>query len=389
MTKKSKTTSKFIIQRNDLNQLFEALSKDGYKIIGPAAKNGVIKYDELKTPDDLPEGYADKVDHALYRIEKTDSKALFNYNVGAHTWKRFLFPPHHKLYSVTKGENQLHFTPNKDKVEKVALLGVRACELEAIKIQDRILAEDKFVDAQYVEQRKNSLIIAVNCTTANNNCFCTSMNTGPKAGVGFDLCLTEVIESKKHYFIIEAGSKAGQKILKDLALTEADETADTTIDEIIKQTVKKISKKVDTTYAKAALQENINHIHYDNVAKRCTSCGNCRMVCPTCFCTTVEERTSLDSNTAERVRIWDSCFSKDFTHIHGGSARPSTRSHYRQWLTHKFANWVDQFGMFGCVGCGRCITWCPLGIDITEEVTAITDDVASKFEERAHTHENA
>lgn len=389
MTKKTKASSPFVIKKDDLNHLFDALTSDGYKIIGPKVKNGVISYDELKAVTDLPEGYTDQVDHAYYRVEKTDSKALFNYNVGSYSWKRFLFPPHHKLYTVTKGDNKLHFTPNKETNGKIALLGVRGCELEAIKIQDRILAEDKFVDEQYAEQRKKSLIIAVNCSTANNNCFCTSMNTGPKASAGFDLCLTEIIDGKKHYFLIEAGSKAGQKLLKNLPLTEADEKALAKAEEIVKEAISKISKKVDTTHAKAALQENINHIHYDKVAKRCTSCGNCRMVCPTCFCTTVEERTTLDGQTAERVRIWDSCFSKDFTHIHGGSARPSTRSHYRQWLTHKFANWVDQFGTFGCVGCGRCITWCPLGIDITEEVTAITDDVASKYEERAHTHENA
>lgn len=389
MTQKAKVTTKFVIKNDDLHHLFEALSNDGYKIIGPKAKNGVITYDELHSPADLPEGYTDKVDHAFYRIEKTDSKALFNYNVGAYSWKRFLFPPQHKLYTVTKGENKLEFTANKETNGKLALFGVRSCELEAIKIQDRILAEDHFVDAQYAEQRKKSLIIAVNCSTANNNCFCTSMKTGPKAEAGFDLALTEICDNKNHYFIIEAGSKTGQKLLKNLPTTEADEKDLAKADEIIDQTINMISKTVDTTHAKAALQENINHIHYDKVAKRCTSCGNCRMVCPTCFCTTVEERTSLDGETAERIRIWDSCFSKDFTHIHGGSARPSTRSHYRQWLTHKFANWVDQFGTFGCVGCGRCITWCPLGIDITEEVTAITDDVASKYEERAHTHENA
>ena len=95
------------------------------------------------------------------------------------------------------------------------------------------------------------------------------------------------------------------------------------------------------------------------------------MVCPTCFCTTVEDHSDLAGETAERVRSWDSCFTLDFSYVHGGSVRTETQSRYRQWMTHKLASWIDQFGTSGCVGCGRCITWCPVGIDITEEAAAI------------------
>jgi ferredoxin len=95
------------------------------------------------------------------------------------------------------------------------------------------------------------------------------------------------------------------------------------------------------------------------------------MVSPTCFCTTVEEVTDLSGEHAERWRKWDSCFTQDFSYLHGGSVRASTRSRYRQWLTHKLATWIDQFDTSGCVGCGRCITWCPVAIDLTVEVQAI------------------
>jgi predicted aldo/keto reductase-like oxidoreductase len=102
------------------------------------------------------------------------------------------------------------------------------------------------------------------------------------------------------------------------------------------------------------------------------------MVCPTCFCTTVEDHGDLAGESAERVRHWDSCFTLDFSYLHGGSVRQETRSRYRQWITHKLASWIDQFGESGCVGCGRCITWCPVGIDITEEAAAIRADVENK-----------
>jgi len=121
------------------------------------------------------------------------------------------------------------------------------------------------------------------------------------------------------------------------------------------------------------LTENFNHPRWEDVAKRCLTCGNCTMVCPTCFCTTIEDTSDLTGAHAERWRKWDSCFTQALSYIHGGSVRQSVKSRYRQWMTHKLASWTDQFGGTGCVGCGRCITWCPAGIDITEEARAIRD----------------
>ena len=121
------------------------------------------------------------------------------------------------------------------------------------------------------------------------------------------------------------------------------------------------------------LYDNLEHPRWSDTAGRCLSCGNCTMVCPTCFCSTVEDVTDVSGTQAERVRHWDSCFTSEHSYIHGGATRVTTKARYRQWLTHKLASWIDQFGTSGCVGCGRCITWCPVGIDITEEVRVIRD----------------
>jgi sulfhydrogenase subunit beta (sulfur reductase) len=210
----------------------------------------------------------------------------------------------------------------------------------------------------------------VNCGEAGGTCFCVSMDTGPKARAGFDLALTELLDGDDHRFLVEVGSAAGGAVLAGLPHGGA------SADDLARRrrsarTASRMGRKLDTDGLKELLQSNPTHKRWDDVAKRCLTCANCTMVCPTCFCTTVEDHSDLTGQTAERVRKWDSCFTLDFSYIHGGSVRLEARSRYRQWMTHKLASWIDQFGTSGCVGCGRCITWCPVGIDITEEAAAI------------------
>ena len=146
------------------------------------------------------------------------------------------------------------------------------------------------------------------------------------------------------------------------------------------QARREMGRAMDTTNIKQLLYDNPEHPQWDKVAGRCLSCANCTMACPTCFCSTVEDVSDLTGKHAERWRKWDSCFSLEFSYIHGGHVRQSTKGRYRQWMTHKLASWQDQFGTSGCVGCGRCITWCPVGIDITEEVKAIRADQPARAE---------
>jgi Fe-S-cluster-containing hydrogenase component 2 len=204
------------------------------------------------------------------------------------------------------------------------------------------------------------------------------MKTGPKADHGFDLCLTEVLNESVHCFLVEVGSDRGAEVMSELQRLEATTSEIDVALAIVENTAATMTKSMNTTNIKALLQENLDHVRWDVVAGRCLSCVNCTMVCPTCFCHTVEDTTDLSGNHAERWRKWDSCFMIEFSYIHGGSIRTSPRSRYRQWLTHKLANWIDQFGTSGCVGCGRCITWCPVGIDITEEVRALRESTTSR-----------
>ncbi len=136
-------------------------------------------------------------------------------------------------------------------------------------------------------------------------------------------------------------------------------------------TAAQMGRTLDVTDIRDLLYRNSEHPRWDEVADRCLTCGNCTMVCPTCFCASVDDVTDLAGEEASRERRWESCFTLEHSYVHGGSVRRSGKARYRQWMTHKLASWIDQFGTSGCVGCGRCITWCPVAIDITEEAAAI------------------
>jgi ferredoxin len=252
----------------------------------------------------------------------------------------------------------------------LAFIGVRACELSAIAIQDRVFLGGKFVDRDYAARRTGNFVVAVNCGEPAATCFCVSMDTGPRAREGYDLALTELLDGE-HRFLVQVGSPAGAEVLAELPSRPAEATDVTAADAVVDSTAARMGRTMESADLRDLLAGKLEHPRWDDVAERCLTCGNCTMVCPTCFCSSVEDATDLTGTEATRTRVWDSCFSLDYSYIHGGSVRTSGRSRYRQWLTHKLGTWHDQFGTSGCVGCGRCIAWCPVGIDITAEVAAL------------------
>jgi sulfhydrogenase subunit beta (sulfur reductase) len=355
----------------DLHALFDALKRSGYQVVGPTLRQGAIVYEELASVDDLPRGWTDEQSGGTYRLKRRQDAALFGYAVGPHSWKKLLLRPAVRLWRARSGPQGFQVLEQPQDTPKYAFLGVRSCELHAIAIQDRVFLGGPYTDPLYRAARENTFIVAVNCGQAGGTCFCVSMDTGPKATIGFDIALTEVLEREGHYFLLEVGTKRGADLLDGLPHREATAQEERLAEEVVAAAGAQMGRALDTTDIKELLYRNYEHPRWDDVANRCLTCGNCTLVCPTCFCTTVEDSTDLKGEQAERWRRWDSCFTMDFSYIHGGSIRPSARSRYRQWMTHKLATWIDQFGTSGCVGCGRCITWCPVGIDITEELHAI------------------
>ena len=356
-----------------LEQLLTVLRKRNYRILGPTVRDNAIVYDGLNSAADLPVGLTDEQDGGKYRLKRVNDQSLFGFVVGPQSWKRFLLQPEMRLWRAKRDRSRLEILEEREETPKSAFIGVRSCDLHAIATQDKIFLNAEYADPSYKARRENIFVVAVNCVKAGGTCFCSSMGTGPKATAGFDLALTEVLDSGAHYFVVDVGSKGGADVLREVRHREALQSECHIAERLVESCSERMGRKMDPNGIKELLYRSYENPRWDDVAERCLTCGNCTMVCPTCFCTTVEDYTDLSGKEVERRRRMDVCFTMDFSYIHGGSIRASPKSRYRQWMTHKLATWIDQFGVSGCVGCGRCITWCPVGIDITEEARAIRE----------------
>jgi len=360
------TAGPVVIDVAGLDALIAALAAEGREVLGPVKRDGAILYEEIGTSADLPKGWVDEQAGGHYRL-RDEGEAYFGATLGPSSWKRILHPPKQRLWRTEGSGDETKIVEEPRDTTRRAFIGARACDLAAIAAQDKVLLDGPFRDPHYAARRENLFIVAVNCTRAADTCFCVSMETGPKATAGYDIALTEFEAGR---FLAEAASEAGATLLGALPSMPAKEAEEAQAEEAI-GTARAQQRRIDTDGLPELLKARPDHPRWSEVAQRCLNCANCTMVCPTCFCTSVDEVTSLEGPETERVNRWASCFTVEFTHVHGGAVRPGAKSRYRQWMTHKLGTWVDQFGEMGCTGCGRCISWCPVGIDITEEAAAL------------------
>jgi ferredoxin len=358
-----------LIDLDGLGALYRVLVAEGYHVIGPAVQDGAIVLRELASADELPFGWGVDLAAGSYRLRRRADDAAFGHSAGPQSWKRFLHPPREKLWSATRTAGGFEVSEDDEQPPRYAFLGVRPCDLRAIEIQDRVLGQP---GSRYAGRREAAFVIAVNCTEPGETCFCASTGTGPGAGQdGFDLALTETVGAGGHRFLVDVGSARGAAVIGQVPSRAAAEGDIRGARTAVEAAAECMGREMDTSGLRELMAGSHGAARWDDVAARCLTCGNCTLACPTCFCTSVEDSSDLTGEHAERWELWDSCFDLDFSYLHGGSVRTSPKSRYRQWLTHKLGTWHDQFGSSGCVGCGRCIVWCPAGIDLTEEVKAL------------------
>jgi Fe-S-cluster-containing hydrogenase component 2 len=366
-------------------RLVEALGARGYRVIAPRVENDTLILAEVGSGDELPRGWSDEASPGHYRLVRMEDDPVraaerFGFRVGAHSYKRYLHPPETRLFTARRERaGGLEVRPEPGPERPLALVGIRPCDLAAIRVQDRVLLNGPHVDDVYAARREGAFLVAVECTRPGATCFCSSMGTGPgvdgasaagsEAGSGADLVLTELIDERRHGFVARAGTARGAEVLDTMKGRPANEGERDECAAAVEEAARSMERSLDLASARSALALGAELPLFAEVAERCLACANCTLVCPTCFCTTVVDTTDLTGRVAERSRHWDSCFGLEFSYLHGGSVRQSVSSRYRQWITHKLSSWFDQFGEAGCVGCGRCIAWCPVGIDITQEAT--------------------
>jgi sulfhydrogenase subunit beta (sulfur reductase) len=360
------------LPKSHLDALLMRLREMGYRTLGPYIHDHALLYGEINNLADLPRGFTSEQNAGHYRLVESGHSRYFDITPGPHTWKQFLFPSREELFRMRK-QSAWEREGSSRSFAPLAFIGVRSCDIAAIAIQDRVFMRDDFSDPLYRQRRQNIFILSADCLYPSGTCFCVSMETGPKVKSGFDLNLTEL----EDVFLLQTGSELGVRALDGLPVQPASAFLLQAAQKGIARAMQRMGRALDTSDLPDLLLKNPEHPQWNDVARRCLSCTTCTMVCPTCFCWDVLDHTGLDTNATERERIWDSCFNPGYSYQAGGNTRPTTRSRYRQWLTHKLGTWKLQFDTLGCVGCGRCITWCPVGIDITMEIPALRKEARS------------
>ncbi|MEI7715144.1 MAG: 4Fe-4S dicluster domain-containing protein [Mycobacterium sp.] len=365
-----------LLDAGALDSLIEVLAARGYRVVGPTVRDNAIVLDELESAADLPWGWGVDVAPGQYRLRRRDDQAAFGHSAGPQSWKQFLHPPRRRLWSGDRDggpQGSLDGNDTDDGADeqppRYAFLGVRGCDLAAIATLNGVLGRGDYPDASFVGRRRRAFVVAVNCTEPGGLCFCASMGTGPGAGPGYDLALTERVDADAVTYLVDVGTPEGADVLADIAHRPAAEAEVDRSRAEVEAAAHLMGRAMPDVDLRELLMRSRESPQWEEVASRCLTCGNCTMVCPTCYCTATEDVSDLTGEHAERWQHWASCFEPDFTYVHGGgSVRASGESRYRHWLTHKLGTWHDQFGTSGCVGCGRCIAWCPTGIDITAEM---------------------
>ncbi|PBC40075.1 4Fe-4S ferredoxin [Rhodococcus sp. ACS1] len=363
-------TGASVLNRLGLDHLIEVLRARGYCVVGPTVEDSAIVLVELESGVQLPSGWGVTTGAGTYRLRRRDDTAVFGHSAGPQSWKRFLHPPRQQQWSLDRDGA---FTGPGHNERPYAFVGVRGCDLAAISALRRVLCPDPDSDSATARRFRRLFIVAAHCTEPGEVCFCASMGTGPAAGPGYDLALTERIDDDGHRFVVEVGTESGADVLAGIAHRAAATAEVDDARHAVSTAAGRMGRAMPEVDLRTLLRDARGADVWEDVASRCLTCGNCTMVCPTCFCTTSEDVTDLTGEHAERWLHWSSCFEPDFSYVHGGNVRTSGESRYRQWMSHKLGTWFDQFGSSGCVGCGRCIDWCPVGIDITAEAARLIE----------------
>ena len=359
------------LPRAELQRLIDALRREYRKVVGPTLRDGAIVFDEVDKVSQLPIGIREQQAPGRYRLQETGDDRVFGWANGPQALKPLTFAPRDVVWTASRNDKgEMRFAETLPDSQPMAVIGVRGCDLAGMHLQDQHFGYREYPDHYYNRRRRALFLVAVDCAHPADTCFCHSTGDGPSVTSGFDISLSELDDG----FIVRAKSERGRELLDGLGLAPAGEEQVQAAARQHQAAVDAQTRALPSRNLKDALFARLTHERWKEVGARCLSCGNCTSVCPTCFCHSEGDATDITGLKVEHYRQWDSCFTEGHSYIHGWVVRGQTHLRYRQWLVHKLGSWHDQYGCSGCVGCGRCITWCPVGIDLTEEVNALLEE---------------
>ena len=351
-----------------LDRLVDVLIERGYRVVGPTVRDNAIVLAELESAEDLPAAGGSTVGPGHYRLHRRDDDAAFAHSAGPQSWSSSCTHPGNGCDQMIAGGEMSDGAAQKS-IPRYAFIGVRGCDLAGIATLDRVLGGGKFPDGSFARCRRQIFVVAVNCTEPGGLCFCASMGTGPAVGTRLRPCPDRTRRRRRASLPCRRRHRGWCRGTGgDTALPGRRSMKSAVPEPTSKRRPHRMGRQMPSGNLRDLLRVLAGVAAVGGGGQPLPDMWNCTMVCPTCFCTSTEDVTDLTGEHAERWQNWASCFEPDLSYIHGGNVRQSGASRYRQWLTHKLGTWHDQFGMSGCVGCGRCIAWCPTGIDITEEM---------------------
>jgi sulfhydrogenase subunit beta (sulfur reductase) len=328
-----------VVEKKKLAALGKAIIADGYRLFGPVLQDDGIVLAEF---DEEPEF----------------DLAYKNFKMSP---KEFFLPQSEVVCRFCGGEAiEGEAAPE----EKRVIFGLRPCDARAIWLMDKVFLEDP-VDVYYEEKRKNTVVISLACSDPEDTCFCSSVGGSPAGSEGSDILVFDLGEELVFDPVTARGEDfLGQfsKVTRDAAkkeIAEKDRIAEEGSSQMEKLSLDGIAEKLAASYDSEM---------WDAPSQKCLGCGTCTFFCPTCHCFDVTDETF--KGEGRRVRTWDSCMYSLFTlHASGHNPRPSQKERTRQRFMHKFSYSKENHGELFCVGCGRCITHCPVNLDLREVIT--------------------
>jgi NAD-dependent dihydropyrimidine dehydrogenase PreA subunit len=335
---------KLKLNKKDFKPFLQSLM-DEYDLFAPVQlEKGVSVYKKIDRPDE--------VDLSASNPQKP-AKEVF-------------FPQSETMFRYEKAGKQHQVTSTEEVERKRVILGARPCDIQAVLLIDQVFSGKEYTDVYYVNKRKATTIIGMGCDHPLSTCFCSSMKGGPFSREGSDLFLIDLGEA----YLVELLTEKGTAFQNNKFLKEANTKEINSAKEIEEKASKKTDDSLSVVGIEKRLDQMLENPFWERVQEKCIGCRVCTYLCPTCHCFDIADEVL--TNKGQRVRNWDSCLSSLYSQeTSGHNPRPTNRERTQQRIMHKFNYFPKNFDRIACVGCGRCILYCPANFDIRQAIKEI------------------